>query len=78
MNVQMELVPLSQLKKGECAVIEEICGSAEECARLSAMGFCCGSFVRVLTPGSPCALVVGDTRVVLRSEQTTAIQVCPV
>ena len=75
MNVQTELRPLSTLKKGECAVIEDICGSEEECARLSAMGFCCGTFVRMLAPGTPCALVVGETRVVLRGEQTTAIQV---
>lgn len=66
---------LDCLRRGQCAVVEELCGSPEDCARLAAMGFCCGALVEVVAPGSPCAVKVGESRIVLRGSHTKAIQV---
>jgi len=57
------------------AIVEELCGSTEICERLGALGFCTGALVRVLQPGKPCAVQVGDARVVLRGEHLEAIRV---
>lgn len=75
--IETPLLSLHSLKQGESAVVEHVCASAEECSRLAAMGFCCGALIRMLAPGSPCAVQVGETRVMLRGCHTESIKVSP-
>jgi Fe2+ transport system protein FeoA len=77
MNTLETALSLKALKQGQSAVIEHVCASADECSRLAAMGFCCGALVHMLAPGSPCAVQVGETRVMLRGSHTDAIKVTP-
>lgn len=72
-----DTMPLGQLKKGQTAIIEEVVGTPQEVSKLSALGFVAGAIVRMLTPGCACALQLGDTRLVLRCEQSRSIQVSP-
>lgn len=65
MSICRNLITLADLARGQDATVAELCGSAEECARMTSLGFCCGSRVRMLTPGLPCALIVDEARVVL-------------
>jgi Fe2+ transport system protein FeoA len=69
---------LGQLARGQFAVVENLLGCPENCERLAAMGFCAGALIRMVCPGSPCAVQVGQCRLTLRGSHLDAIQVCPV
>ena len=70
-----ECLSLRDLRQGQTAVVEEVAPHSCECARLGALGFRPGAVVKVLTPGNSCAVQLGDSRLVLRGEMTSAIQV---
>ena len=59
------------------AVIEAVEGRAEVCQCLSVLGLTTGTCIRVLMGGAPCAVEVGDSRVVLRGEHARAVRVTP-
>jgi Fe2+ transport system protein FeoA len=68
--------PLKTLRRGQSAIVEDVCGPSCVCERLSALGFTAGAMVRMITGGRRSAAVqVGETRVVLRGEPLEAIQV---
>ncbi len=75
MSTASAIKPIHCLKPGDCAVIEEVRACEAECHRLASMGFGVGCLVRMLMPGSPCAVQVGDCRVMLRGEHLDAIHV---
>jgi len=78
MNVTVStFLQLSQLRRGQMAVIEEVDSHTAEPSHLAAMGLTVGSVIQVLMPGTPCAVVVGETRLMLRCEQCRAIRVSP-
>lgn len=68
---------LRTLRAGQLAVVEELCGCDDECQQLASMGFCAGALIRMITDGSPCAVQVGESRVMLRGSHTDAVRVCP-
>jgi Fe2+ transport system protein FeoA len=72
----LETICLGQLGRGQVAVVEELRGCPKSCERLAAMGFCAGALVRMLCPGSPCAVQVGECRLTLRGAHLENIQVC--
>lgn len=78
LTTNTESIPLRHLQKGQTAVIEEIAGSTQEVARLTAMGFIAGAVVRMLCPGCACALQLGDSRMVMRGDSLGAIRVSPI
>ena len=41
------------------------------------MGFACGALIRMITDGSPCAVQVGESRVMLRGSHTETVRVSP-
>lgn len=73
----IECPSLSAMRAGDMAVVEEVCGCSQDCQRLAAMGLCCGALVRMLSPGNPCAIQVGDARVVIRGDHSEAVRVSP-
>jgi Fe2+ transport system protein FeoA len=68
---------LNQLRRGQCAVVEEIDSHGPEGAHLASMGLTVGCVLHMLMPGAPCAVAVGETRLMLRCEQCRAIRVSP-
>ena len=77
MVFQTENLPLSSLRRGQTAVVEEISGDSGEIEKLCTMGLCVGSLVRVLCAGRCCAVQVGETRMMLRCDQLKNILVSP-
>ncbi len=67
--------PVHSLKRGQCGVVEDIAGSSEFICRMSSLGIAPGCMLECLEPGSPCCLAVGDSRIVLRGEQASAVRV---
>lgn len=71
------LLSLPQLANGEVAIVEEIAGEPEMACRLASMGLCPGALVRMVMPGCPCAVQVGESRLMLRGEDLCAIRIAP-
>lgn len=72
------VVALHQIGHGRCAKIEAIDGSPALCERLCAMGLYVGGLVKVVQAGSPCAVEVCGTKLMLRGEPLEAIRVVQV
>jgi ferrous iron transport protein A len=73
-----ELLPLEMLNRGEWADVAEVTGEPGWISRLAELGVRTGCRLRVLQPGSPCLLQVGDARLSLRGDWATQILVRPV
>jgi Fe2+ transport system protein FeoA len=73
-----ELLPLELLDRGEWADVAEVTGEPGWIGRLAELGVRVGSRLRVLQPGSPCLLQVGDARLSLRGDWAMQILVRPV
>jgi Fe2+ transport system protein FeoA len=72
------LLPLDLLGSGELADIAEITGEPGWISRLAELGVKAGGRLKVLQPGSPCLLLVGNARLSLRGAQAMQILVRPV
>ncbi len=70
-----DLLPLEYLQRGEWADVAEVTGEPGWVARLAELGLRIGTRLRVLQPGSPCLLEVGDARLSLRGDATQQILV---
>lgn len=68
-------VTLASLKAGQMAVVEDVDPGRSECERLQTLGLCCGTAVRMLRPGSTCAIQVGDCRLVICANLARSIRV---
>jgi ferrous iron transport protein A len=73
--VQHELLPLEMLGAGEWADVAEVTGEACWVGRMAELGLAIGSRLRILQPGSPCLLQVGESRLSLRGDGTLQILV---
>ncbi len=73
-----ELMPLEFLHAGAWADVAELSGEPAWVTRLGEMGVRIGSRLRVLQPGSPCLLQVGESRLSLRADLAMQILVRPV
>jgi Fe2+ transport system protein FeoA len=74
----VDLLPLEALNAGEWADIADVSGEPGWVGRMAELGLRIGSRLRVLQPGSPCLLQVGDTRLSLRGDWALQILVRPV
>jgi Fe2+ transport system protein FeoA len=72
------LMPLELLPSGEWADIAEVNGDSHWVNRMAELGVRVGSRVRVLQPGSPCLLQVGQSRFSLRGDWSLQVLVRPV
>jgi Fe2+ transport system protein FeoA len=67
MSLEVQEIPIQNLKKGEKARVTELVGDADEVARLSALGIRKGVEVCSLRNGSPCIVQFGCSRMCLRT-----------
>ncbi len=72
-----ELLPLELLRVGEWADVAELHGEPGFIGRLTELGLGVGCRLRVLQPGSPCLLQVGESRLSLRADWAMQILVRP-
>lgn len=73
-----ELVPLEFLDAGAWADIADVSGEPGWVTRLAELGVRSGCRLRVLQPGSPCLLQIGESRLSLRGDCAMQILVRPV
>lgn len=72
-----DLIPLSQLHPGQRAQIEAVLGPPEQVHRLHELGLRGGIEVRMVQPGSPCIVMLGDQRICFRSDELLRVLVKP-
>lgn len=72
-----EMVPLEFLRRGEWAEVAEVCGEPCWVGRMAELGVSTGRRLRVLQPGSPCMLEVGESRLTIRGDGAMQIFVRP-
>ncbi len=72
------LLPLEALGPGEWGEIHDVAGDPRWVSRMAELGLRTGCRVRVVQPGSPCMLQVGDCRMSLRGECSCQIFVRPI
>lgn len=73
-----DLMPLEFLDAGAWADVADVSGEPGWVTRLAEMGVRSGSRLRVLQPGSPCLLQIGDARLSLRGDCAMQILVRPI
>jgi ferrous iron transport protein A len=69
------VVPLDLLEAGERGRVVDVDGGYEMVGRLAEMGISAGSDLRVLRPGQPCIVAVGDQRISFRGETAAVVLV---
>lgn len=69
----MQLVPLDLLNAGEHARIALIDGDQTLVTRLHEMGLHDGVTIRMVQPGQPCIIAVGNHRLSFRGEDAAVI-----
>lgn len=72
------ILPLDMLRAGQWAEVADVTGEPCWVGRMAELGIRVGSRLRILQPGSPCLLQVGDARLSLRGDCAAQIFVCPV
>lgn len=71
------LLPLDVLAAGEWAEVAELHGEPDWVQRMAELGLHAGSRLQMLRSGSPCLLLIGNTRLSLRGDWTMQILVRP-
>ena len=69
------VVPLDLLGRGEQGHVVDVAGSREMVGRLAELGISEGSHLRMLRPGQPCIVAVGDQRFSFRGETAAVVLV---
>jgi ferrous iron transport protein A len=72
-----DLLPLELLDRDAWALVAEVTGEHHWVSRLAELGLRTGCRLRVLQPGSPCLLQVGECRLCLRADLAGQILVRP-
>ena len=71
----MVAVPLDMLQAGEAGRIADLDGPAAAVNRLEELGLRVGQSVRMLRPGPPHLVQLGETRLCLRTEEGVSVLV---
>ncbi len=64
---------LSDMRKGDAAVVDSLAASQALAKRLADMGFVRGAIVEMIRPGRPCLVRIGATCVGLGAEHQRSI-----
>lgn len=69
------MIPLSMLRSGESAKVDQIVGKPEQVQRLEELGIRAGEMVEVVQAGSPCILRLGTKRLCFREADLLQVMV---
>lgn len=69
------LVPMELMEAGARGQIVDVEGSVETVTRLAEMGLRAGRRLRMLRPGQPCIIALGNQRISFRGENAAVVMV---
>ncbi|MCG8584457.1 MAG: ferrous iron transport protein A [Pirellulales bacterium] len=61
-----EIIPLSMVRSGHSATVDQVVGKPEQVQRLEELGIRAGETIEVVQAGSPCILKLGTKRLCFR------------
>jgi Fe2+ transport system protein FeoA len=73
----LQVVPITQLRRGEVAEISQVLGSPEEVRRLEELGLRGGVYLEVVSSGSPCIVRVAGAKLCFRHDELLRVLVTP-
>ena len=71
----VDLVPLSCLRAGQRALVEQVLGQAEQVHRLEELGVRGGAKIEMLQAGTPCIVQLAGGKLCFRGGETMSILV---
>ena len=74
---ETELIPLTLLRPGQAARVDQVLGSGDLVHRLREMGLRRGAEIEMIRPGSPCIIRLDGHRLGIRSDELAGILVRP-
>jgi ferrous iron transport protein A len=73
----VDLIPITQLRRGEAAEISQVLGSPEHVRRLEELGLRDGVSLEMVQGGSPCIVRVAGTTLCFRHDELLRVLVKP-
>jgi len=73
----LEVIPITQLRRGEVAEISQVLGSPEQVRRLEELGLRDGVRLEIVRGGSPCIVRVAGTTLCFRHDELLRVLVTP-
>lgn len=70
-----QVVPLELMDAGERGRVVDVDGNVETVTRLAEMGLSMGSKLRMVRPGQPCIIAIGNQRLSFRGEDSAVVLV---
>ncbi|MEX0611140.1 MAG: FeoA family protein [Pirellulales bacterium] len=70
-------IPITALRRGEVAEIDQVLGSPEQVRRLQELGLCGGARLEVVRAGSPCIVRVAGSTLCFREDELLRVYVTP-
>ena len=61
-----QVIPLSMLRAGDSAKVDQVLGKPEQVQRLEELGIRAGETIEIVQAGSPCILQLGTKRLCFR------------
>lgn len=73
----MDLIPITQLQRGEAAEISQVLGAPEQVRRMEELGFRGGAQLEVVRGGTPCIVRISGTTLCFRHDELLRVLVKP-
>jgi ferrous iron transport protein A len=70
-------IPITALRRGDVAEIDQVVGSPEQVRRLEELGLRGGARLEIVRAGSPCIVRVGGTTLCFREDELLRVFVTP-
>ena len=70
-------VPLTMLRRGEVANVQQLVGASESVRRLHELGIRTGALIEVIRGGSPCIVRVEGSTLCFRDDEQVRVLVSP-
>ena len=71
------MVPLTFLRSGQVAEVNEVIGPIEQVRRLAELGLRCGVQLELIRSGSPCIVRIDGTTFCYRDNESVRVLVAP-
>jgi Fe2+ transport system protein FeoA len=73
----LDAIPLTMLRCGEVANIQQLVGAPETVRRLNELGIRSGALIEIIRGGSPCILRVEGSTICFREDEQVRVLVSP-
>jgi ferrous iron transport protein A len=73
----IDAIPLTMLRRGEVANVQQLVGAPESVRRLHELGVRSGALIEIVRGGSPCIIRIEGTTLCFRDDEQVKVLVSP-